>query len=204
MTARTLTAMRLGGVWDHLGFGFHRYSTDKAWKLPHFEKMLYDQALLAMAYTEGWQAARDPLFRQTAEEIFAYVARDLTSPEGAFFSAEDADSEDEHGHPEEGAFYVWSFEELVAAGGEEDGPLAAALYRAERGGNFDDEATGQPTRKNVLHRDRTPAGTAAALGEGPPTPSPGGRRPSASGSSRRARPAPAPSSTTRCSRTGTG
>jgi uncharacterized protein len=110
MLRETLTRMRLGGIWDHVGFGFHRYSTDREWLLPHFEKMLYDQALLALAYTDAWQAMREPLFRRVAEDIFAYVDRDLTGPAGAFFSAEDADSLTASGEMEEGAFYVWSWQ----------------------------------------------------------------------------------------------
>ena len=101
MVENTLTAMRLGGIWDHVGFGFHRYSTDKHWLLPHFEKMLYDQALISIAYLEAYQITKNPLYAQTANEIFTYVLRDMTSPEGAFFSAEDADTEGE-----EGKFYV--------------------------------------------------------------------------------------------------
>jgi len=94
MVTETLKAMRLGGIYDHLGFGFHRYSTGAGWILPHFEKMLYDQALHSLAYVEAYQATRDESFSRTAREILAYVQRDLTSEEGAFYSAEDADSED--------------------------------------------------------------------------------------------------------------
>jgi uncharacterized protein len=110
--------MRLGGLWDHVGFGFHRYSTDHRWLLPHFEKMLYDQAMLLMAYAEGWQLTKEPLFRQTALEITAYLDDCLTSPEGAFYSAEDADSEGE-----EGKFYVWESDEIDKILNEEDARL---------------------------------------------------------------------------------
>ena len=103
MVEKTLGAMRSGGIFDQVGGGFHRYSTDAQWRVPHFEKMLYDQALLVMAYTEAYQATHNPAFRKTAEEIISYVLRDLTSPEGAFFSAEDADSAGG-----EGAFYLWT------------------------------------------------------------------------------------------------
>jgi uncharacterized protein YyaL (SSP411 family) len=107
MVERTLQAMRAGGVFDQVGLGFHRYATDERWRVPHYEKMLYDQALLALAYTEAWQLTGKPLYRRTAEEICSYVLRDLTSPEGAFYCAEDADSEGE-----EGRFYRWRREEL--------------------------------------------------------------------------------------------
>jgi uncharacterized protein YyaL (SSP411 family) len=163
LVEHTLRAMRAGGIWDHVGGGFHRYATDARWLLPHFEKMLYDQALLAMAFTEGHQATGDAAFRATAEGIFAYVARDLTSPEGAFFSAEDADSLNTHGEKEEGAFYVWTEDELRAALGDEDSLLARALYGTEPEGNFADEATRQKTGANVLHHPADPDATAARL-----------------------------------------
>jgi uncharacterized protein len=164
MVTYTLRRMRSGGIWDHVGFGFHRYSTDRVWKLPHFEKMLYDQALLAMAYTEAWQATRAPLFRQTAEEILAYVARDLTDPDGGFYSAEDADSENPSGEAEEGAFYVWTWEELENILSGHSAPLAIALFNVERAGNFRDEATGRRTGANVLHLSTPLADAAVRLG----------------------------------------
>ncbi len=164
MAEATLRAMRRGGIYDHVGFGFHRYSTDRVWTLPHFEKMLYDQALLALAYTEAFALTRDPAYRRTAEEIFAYVHRDLTSEDGAFFSAEDADSLDAKGHKEEGAFYVWTWDELVGTLGAADGAFAAALFNAERGGNFRDEATRERTGANVLFRTTDDAEAAERLG----------------------------------------
>lgn len=164
MVRETLEKMRLGGIWDHVGFGFHRYSTDRQWKLPHFEKMLYDQALLALAYAEGWQATREPLFRQTAEEIFAYVDDELTAPEGAFFSAEDADSPTPEGHMEEGAFYVWTWREMEEVLGPDDAPLAIALFNIEREGNYLDEATRQRTGANVLYIGQPLPDAAARLG----------------------------------------
>ena len=107
MVEKTLQEIRWGGIYDQVGFGFHRYSTDREWLVPHFEKMLYDQAMLALAYLETYQAVGKGIYGDTAREIFEYVLRDMTSPEGAFYSAEDADSEGV-----EGKFYVWTKEEL--------------------------------------------------------------------------------------------
>ncbi len=164
MVERSLRAMRRGGLYDHLGGGFHRYSTDARWRLPHFEKMLYDQALLAMACTEAFQATGAPDFREAAEATLAYVARSLTGPEGAFFSAEDADSLDAHGHAEEGAFYVWTEAELELGLGPDDFRVARALYGTEPAGNFEDEATRQKTGANVLHHPDALDVIAARLG----------------------------------------
>ncbi|SMO73310.1 thioredoxin domain-containing protein [Gracilimonas mengyeensis] len=146
MVTTTLEKMRLGGLWDHIGFGFHRYSTDAQWLLPHFEKMLYDQALLMMAYIEAWQATQNPLFKQTVYEIAEYVLRDLTHTEGAFYSAEDADSEGE-----EGKFYVWKEGELADILSLEEAGNFAALFNFEEDGNFAEEATGKRTGANIPH-----------------------------------------------------
>ncbi len=146
MVGQTLVAMRMGGLWDHVGFGFHRYSTDKRWLLPHFEKMLYDQALLAMAYLEAFQVTGDRFFAKTAEDIFTYVLRDMTSPEGAFYSAEDADSEGE-----EGKFYVWTAAEFELALPDEDARRWATILRLSPEGNYKDEASGRKTGANILH-----------------------------------------------------
>jgi uncharacterized protein len=107
MVQHAMRAMRNGGIYDQVGFGFHRYSTDSAWRVPHFEKMLYDQALLCLASVDAWRATGDDFHRRTAQEICAYVLRDLCSEEGGFFTAEDADSEGE-----EGKFYLWSRAEI--------------------------------------------------------------------------------------------
>jgi hypothetical protein len=155
MTEQTLTAMRNGGIYDQLGFGFHRYAIDANWLVPHFEKMLYDQALLALAYTEAWQATGRQFYRQTATEILTYVMRDLTSPEGAFYSAEDADSEGE-----EGRFYFWSATELRSLLGEEEFAGFSRRYFVSDGGNFD-LSDGSAGGLNILHRhpvDTSPAG----------------------------------------------
>ena len=148
MAEKTLEAMRLGGIYDHLGFGFHRYSTDAGWLLPHFEKMLYDQALLIDAYAEAYAATGKECFRRTAEEAAEYVARDLTSPEGLFYTAEDADSEGE-----EGRFYVWTGEEIRAALGDEDAMFASRIFNVRPEGNFAEPGRG-PDGRNVLHRKR--------------------------------------------------
>jgi uncharacterized protein YyaL (SSP411 family) len=151
MVEKTLRAMRRGGLWDHVGFGFHRYATDARWLLPHFEKMLYDQALLCTAYTEAHRATGDPFYRAVAERTIEYVARDLTSPEGAFYSAEDADSLDRAGHREEGAFYTWTEDDLHAAVGDTDFRFARAVWGTDPEGNVEDEASRRKTGQNVLH-----------------------------------------------------
>jgi uncharacterized protein YyaL (SSP411 family) len=107
MAEKTLQAMRWGGIYDHLGFGFHRYSTDAAWHVPHFEKMLYDQALLAIAYSDAFQATKKEEYRNTVQEILTYVIRDMTSPEQGFYTAEDADS-----NGKEGSYYLWDYHEI--------------------------------------------------------------------------------------------
>lgn len=114
MVEKTLHAMRSGGMWDHIGFGFHRYSTDRVWFIPHFEKMLYDQALLALAYTEAYQATKNDFYKETAEHICTYVLRDMTAPDGGFYSAEDADTEGV-----EGKFYVWDNQEIENSVGKQ-------------------------------------------------------------------------------------
>jgi uncharacterized protein YyaL (SSP411 family) len=146
MVSKTLTQMRLGGIWDHIGFGFHRYSTDREWLLPHFEKMLYDQALLMMAYTECFQATQKPLFKQTVYEIADYLERNLSHPDGGFYSAEDADSEGE-----EGKFYVWEKAEIDSILSSEDAAKFNELFGIVSEGNFEDESSGKKTGKNIPH-----------------------------------------------------
>jgi hypothetical protein len=145
MAVTTLRAMRQGGIWDHLGFGFHRYSTDRVWLVPHFEKMLYDQALLTLAYLEAFQATAEPDFRRTGEHIAAYVQRDMTSPEGGFYAAEDADSEGQ-----EGKFYVWSEDEVRGALTAEEADLAAMVFNIDAEGNFEG-MSGESAGRNILH-----------------------------------------------------
>jgi uncharacterized protein YyaL (SSP411 family) len=131
MAALTLEKMALGGIYDQVGGGFHRYSTDAQWLVPHFEKMLYDNALLVLAYVEGWQAARSDFFRRIASETLDYVAREMSDPSGAFWSATDADSEGE-----EGTFFVWTTAQLREVLGD-DAARAAQLFRATEEGNFE-------------------------------------------------------------------
>jgi uncharacterized protein len=150
MVQTTLKALRAGGIFDQVGFGFHRYSTDREWLLPHFEKMLYDQALLAMAYTEAFLATGEDLYKRTAEEIFEYVLRDMQDPKGGFYSAEDADSEGE-----EGKFYIWTTEEITECLGRDLGGKVCELFNLKKDGNFTDEATGEHSVQNILHLKQT-------------------------------------------------
>jgi uncharacterized protein YyaL (SSP411 family) len=132
MVEKTLTAMRMGGIFDQLGFGFHRYSTNAEWLVPHFEKMLYDQALLTLAYTEAYQATADEEFKATAKEVLEYVNRDMLSPEGGFYSAQDADSEGE-----EGKFYLWTENEIRRTLSPEDADFAVRIFSIQPDGNHD-------------------------------------------------------------------
>ncbi len=159
MATATLAAMRRGGIYDQLGHGFHRYATDAGWLVPHFEKMLYDQALLAEVYAEAAVATGVRAFGRTAEEIADYVLRDLASPEGGFFAAEDADSEGE-----EGKFYLWTRDELEAVLGPEQARAAARAYGVEAEGNFTEPGRALDGR-NILHMSGTPGTPAAATGQ---------------------------------------
>ena len=145
MVEKGLTEMRKGGIYDHIGYGFHRYSTDRKWLVPHFEKMLYDQALLTIAYLETYQATGNSNYMDTAEEIFTYVLRDMTSKEGGFYSAEDADSEGV-----EGKFYVWKEEELREILKGDDADLIINIFNVNSNGNYKDEATGETSGTNIL------------------------------------------------------
>ena len=149
MVTKTLDQIRLGGIFDHIGFGFHRYSTDAQWLTPHFEKMLYDQAMLALAYTEAYQATGKISYKKTVEEIFDYVLRELTSPEGAFYSAEDADSEGE-----EGKFYLWTLDEIREALPDTEANLVERGFNVFSMGNFKEETTQSLTGRNILHLKR--------------------------------------------------
>lgn len=152
MVEKTLIEMRKGGIYDHIGFGFCRYSTDREWLVPHFEKMLYDQALLVMAYSEAYQSTKKNFYKETAEEILTYIMRDMTSDEGGFYSAEDADSEGE-----EGKFYLWTTDEIKEILGN-DSEIFIKFFNVEKEGNLPDGEAGlidsvHNTRsdKNILH-----------------------------------------------------
>jgi uncharacterized protein YyaL (SSP411 family) len=161
MALLTLRAMALGGMRDHLGGGFHRYSVDGDWRVPHFEKMLYDQAQLVLAYLEAAQVTGDHFYADVAVDTLAYVQRDLADPNGGFYSAEDADSvppeqaDAPHPHKVEGAFYVWTDEEVrEVLGAEAD--LFCRRFGVRPGGNAPEDPQGEFTNKNLLY-------TAAAL-----------------------------------------
>jgi uncharacterized protein len=159
MVETTLQNMICGGLWDQVGYGFHRYSVDPNWLVPHFEKMLYDQALIALALTECYQATRKPVYRKTARKIFQYVLRDMRSPEGGFYSAEDADSEGV-----EGKFYLWSHPELGEILDPGELELVEKVYHATPEGNFKEESTGLYTGQNILHLEEPLETTATRLG----------------------------------------
>jgi uncharacterized protein YyaL (SSP411 family) len=142
MTRLTLDRMAAGGIYDHLGGGFHRYSTDERWLAPHFEKMLYDNALLTAAYLEAYQATGEPPYRRVVEETLQYLLREMTSPEGPFYSTQDADSEGE-----EGKFFVWSLEEVEQVLGKEKADVFSYVYDVTERGNWEE--------KNILHRSKT-------------------------------------------------
>ncbi|MBW3622395.1 MAG: DUF255 domain-containing protein [Armatimonadetes bacterium] len=161
IASKTLTAMALGGIHDHLGGGFHRYSTDRHWLLPHFEKMLYDNAQLSRVYADAWRITGRPEYRKVAEGTYDWVLREMTGEEGAFYSTLDADSEGV-----EGKFYVWEYSEILQILGPEDGELFCNVYNAKPEGNFREEATGEPTGLNILHLTQPLEDHAAAYSTG--------------------------------------
>ena len=152
MAEATLQAMARGGMYDQVGGGFHRYSTDRLWLVPHFEKMLYDNALLSRLYLHAFQSTGNPFYRHIATDILDYVVREMTDSAGGFYSSQDADSEGE-----EGKFFVWTPDELEEALGRDDGELAAAYFGASQLGNFEGS--------NILHvpHDFQEFATAASL-----------------------------------------
>jgi len=138
MVAQTLSKMAQGGIYDHVGGGFHRYSVDAKWLVPHFEKMLYDNAQLLRIYSQAYLITREPLYKTVVEESARYLLREMHQPEGGFYSTQDADSEGE-----EGKFFVWTLAEIDALLGAEDGEVFARMYDVTEEGNFEE--------KNILH-----------------------------------------------------
>jgi len=185
MVEKTLAEMAKGGMYDHMGGGFHRYSTDQRWHIPHFEKMLYDQAILSKTYLEAYQATHHEEYARVAREIFEYVLRDMTDPGGGFYSAEDADSlepmderretKDDASfvpHPsslvkKEGAFYLWRYQEIVEHLGKEPAEIFNYYYGAEPRGNALSDPLGEFSGKNILYRAASLEETAKKFGKTP-------------------------------------
>ena len=155
----TLDKMAAGGIYDQVGGGFHRYSTDPHWLVPHFEKMLYDNALLVVVYLEAWQATGREDFSRTARDILRYVGREMTAPEGGFYSATDADSFDDEGKSEEGWFFTWTPAEIGAAVGADKAPVVKAFYGVTERGNHEG--------RNILYAGRSIDEVARELGLSP-------------------------------------
>ncbi len=180
MVVQTLRAMALGGMRDHVGGGFHRYSVDGNWRVPHFEKMLYDQAQITLACLEAAQAGADPFFAQIAEDTLQYVRRDMTDERGGFYSAEDADSlpfepqdlktsrpqDHEAVHKVEGAFYVWTADEIRTHLGD-DGPIFAGRYGILANGNAPFDPQHEFVGKNLLHTAQSIADLAKGSNKAP-------------------------------------
>lgn len=181
MSLRTLQSMAMGGMHDQLGGGFHRYSVDERWFVSHFEKMLYDQAQLALSYLEAYQITRDEDFARVARGIFSYVKRDLTPPSRdrngavapvpAFYSAEDADSPDPENpsHSGEGAFYLWRSSEIEAVLGPTDSRVFSLRFGVEPDGNVQNDPHGEFTGRNILYQARTLQEVAPRAGTPPDT-----------------------------------
>jgi uncharacterized protein YyaL (SSP411 family) len=158
MATRTLDKMAAGGLYDHVGGGFHRYATDEKWIVPHFEKMLYDNALLVMDYLDGYQLTGNPEYRRVVEEVLRYIQRDMTSPDGAFFSATDADSQTPEGHREEGYFFTWTPEEMKKLLGPDLAGLVRETHAAGSFPNFEG--------RYILNTPESISGVAKRLGLG--------------------------------------
>jgi len=151
MATGTLDAMALGGIHDHIGGGFHRYSTDERWFLPHFEKMLYDNAQLARVYAEAYRVTSNGSYAAVARDTCDWVLREMTGKEGGFYSALDADSE-----RVEGKFYVWTRDEIIEVLGEEEGTAFCKAYNVSKDGNYHEEATGESTGSNIPYLTQLP------------------------------------------------
>jgi uncharacterized protein YyaL (SSP411 family) len=166
MTLDTLKKMWAGGMYDHLGGGFHRYSVDAFWRVPHFEKMLYDQAQLVLSYLEAFQITGDQFFADVASDVLEYVLRDMTDPAGGFYSAEDADSAIDPTHPhakEEGAFYMWTLQEIAEILDAETASTIVDAFGVSEIGNSITDPTGELRNRNVLYQALTAKQTAKRL-----------------------------------------
>ncbi len=146
---KTLDSMIRGGIFDHIGFGFHRYSTDEKWLVPHFEKMLYDNALMAYVLVEAFEATGNKTYKNFAKKVFTYVMRDMTSPAGGFYTAEDADSEGE-----EGKFYTWAPEEIIEVLGHEEGQWFCDVFDISGKGNFEGKNIPNLIKSGIVENDR--------------------------------------------------
>ncbi len=150
MVIKTCQKMAMGGIYDHIGGGFHRYAVDAIWLVPHFEKMLYDNAQLARIYLHAFQVTQDEFFKRVAIEILSYVEREMTDQNGGFYSTQDADSEGE-----EGKFFLWKLDEIEALFGQEKAQIFCFYYGVTEDGNFEG--------KNILHTKYTPEEAASIL-----------------------------------------
>lgn len=168
MVEKTLSEMARGGIYDHIGGGFHRYSTDGQWRIPHFEKMLYDQAILARAYLEAYQATGKEEYAKTAREIFEYILRDMQYPEGGFYSAEDADSPslEDPKEKKEGAFYLWGKDEIIKVLGKEEGEIFCYYFGIESEGNVFNDPQGEFRGRNILYIAHSNEETASKFKKG--------------------------------------
>ena len=168
MTLHTLREMAKGGMYDHIGGGFHRYSVDARWHVPHFEKMLYDQGQLAVSYLEAYQITQEEVYGGVARDVLDYVLRDMTHPEGGFYSAEDADSVIDPSHPEEkgeGVFYVWTQKEIEEIVGEEGAKLFISHYGVSSAGNVLADPHEEFQGKNILYVAHSLEETARSAGK---------------------------------------
>jgi uncharacterized protein len=161
MVEQTLKGMWLGGIYDQIGFGFHRYSTDRKWLVPHFEKMLYDQALISLACIETYQATGKEKYAVLCSEVFSYVIDNLTNTDGGFFSAEDADSEGE-----EGKFYLWEYSELEKILNQSELNFVIENFNIRKDGNYIDELKRSRTGKNIFHLSSELEGEKRKIWEG--------------------------------------
>ena len=162
MVDKTLRSMAMGGLYDQLGSGFHRYSTDTRWLVPHFEKMLYDQALHILAYTEAYQLTGNEWYGTIARESLEYVLREMTTPQGGFYSAQDADT-----GGEEGGYYLWTKKEVEDLLDSETAAAACCAWHVTTAGNYIDPVTGERTGRNILHLTRDITDLAPVMGLSP-------------------------------------